>query len=371
MNELDKLIDLYTLELVNVYANIETELIYKVARLWADYEEIGGNLEYLIERLDTLNVINEDTLELIATMTGEPLFKIKTKLREIGYSTPDYETYTKAYKTGLIAIDPNTIKINPIIERHVKQLDKEIMRIQTKTKLGLYKDTHRRIKQAQLEVELGIKDSNQAIFDAVEDMAKNGITSDSYLRNGQEVHQGMEGVVRRAVRTSFIETSNDISEKVGNDLGLEHWYVTQHLGARAKGDGYVNHAQWQGKVYTDDELVSVCGEGEITGFSGINCRHRKYGVIKGVSFIPETYDMDELERIYTLEQRQRLLERNVRTTKRQLNALSVFDSEESIERSKVLRKTLKRQQKSVADHVANNSEVLRRDYSREKVMDVT
>lgn len=43
--------------------------------------------------------------------------------------------------------------------------------------------------------------------------------------------------------------------------------VSYHVGARP------THQPWQGKVWTRQELVSVCGLGEVTGLKGANCYH--------------------------------------------------------------------------------------------------
>ena len=48
---------------------------------------------------------------------------------------------------------------------------------------------------------------------------------------------------------------------------------------------------WQGRVYTKEQLVSVCGYGDVAGLKGANCRH---------DFNPFFPGLDK--RIYTDEQ---------------------------------------------------------------------
>ena len=373
MNPTDELIERLTKEIMSTYANIESELIYKVARLWADIENRGGTVEHLIEALNEMNVLNADTLKTISKITGTPLNIIPKDLKTIGYHSVDNNMFSKAFEQGVIASLPKTKLIDTVVNRHVKFINKEMKYIEEQAKSGMFKQTFKAITHAQMEVEMGVKSNNQAITDAVSKLAEQGIQGTSYIKqDGTEVHQNIEAVVRRAVRTSFINMANEISEELAEDLGTTNWYVTQHLGARTTGVGYENHAQWQGGVYTDEEMVSVCGDGHSSGrgFNGYNCRHRKMPYIPGISVTPPPkLDIAELERVYDLEQAQRRHERNIKTTKRQINALGMLTSPESIKRTQVLEKRLKKQQKTVRDHVKNNYDVLRRDYSREKVIE--
>lgn len=55
------------------------------------------------------------------------------------------------------------------------------------------------------------------------------------------------------------------------------------MGARNTGTGYLNHQSWQGKVYSSEEMRTVCGEGEMLGFADINCYHIKFPFLPGIS----------------------------------------------------------------------------------------
>lgn len=60
-------------------------------------------------------------------------------------------------------------------------------------------------------------------------------------------------------------------------LGTNYYEVDWHPGARPE------HRKWQGKVYSKEELVSVCGLGTATGLQGANCYHDYYPFVKGAS----------------------------------------------------------------------------------------
>lgn len=373
MNELDRKIDELTRITVANYRAIEEELIYKVVEMLKKGTHSDNSVQYFLQQLDRMNVLNIDTLKIIAEMSGRPLDVIKNQMLEIGRTAYklDEDMMKEAFEKGLISVVPEKIIVDEVVDQHVKYLEKNMKYIQDSTKSNLFKQSFNAINKAQLEVELGAKSPNQAITDAVVELAKKGIHSDSYLREGKEVHQSMEAVVARAVRTSFVDMVNAEAEKRAEVLGTDDWYVTQHMGARTTGTGFENHAQWQGKVYSSEEMVTVCGEGHESGrgFAGYNCRHRKTIFIKGVSTPPPPLlNMAEMERVYELEQRQRRYERYIRQSKRTINALKKLDTEESEEEIKKQNRLLRSRQKRIRDLISENEDVLRRDYTREKVV---
>ncbi len=83
-----------------------------------------------------------------------------------------------------------------------------------------------------------------------------------------------------------------MQEDNADKLGTDKFEVSWHGTARPE------HQEWQGKVYTKEQLASVCGLGSVTGLLGANCRHTYFPFIEGVS-----------ERIYTDEQLRAMNER--------------------------------------------------------------
>lgn len=83
-----------------------------------------------------------------------------------------------------------------------------------------------------------------------------------------------------------------MQEDNADKLGTDKFEVSWHGTARPE------HQEWQGKVYTKEQLASVCGLGSVTGLLGANCRHTYFPFIKGVS-----------KRIYTDEQLRAMNER--------------------------------------------------------------
>lgn len=83
--------------------------------------------------------------------------------------------------------------------------------------------------------------------------------------------------VRRAVMTGLSQITGKINEQNAKLLGTDYFEVDWHAGARPE------HRVWQGKVYSKEELETVCGLGSVTGLCGANCRHMYYAFVPGIS----------------------------------------------------------------------------------------
>lgn len=133
-----------------------------------------------------------------------------------------------------------------------------------------------------------------------------------------------------------------MEEKCGWDL----YEVDAHAGARPE------HAEWQGKVYTEQQLYDICGYGTVTGLCGANCKHSFKPYFKGSTL---TYTAKELreyrtakveyngEQIseYEASQIQRKMERQIRQNKKDIAGLQGLatktDSKEAQEELKAVR----------------------------------
>lgn len=83
--------------------------------------------------------------------------------------------------------------------------------------------------------------------------------------------------VRRAVMTGVSQLTGQISQMNAQKLGTDYFEVDYHSGARPE------HREWQGKVYTMQQLIDICGLGTATGLNGVNCYHEYYPFFPGIS----------------------------------------------------------------------------------------
>lgn len=90
-------------------------------------------------------------------------------------------------------------------------------------------------------------------------------------------HNRIDVAARRALLTGFGQVAGHVTDLNAQRLGTNYFEVSWHGGSRP------SHALWQGRVFSKEELRSVCGLGQGGGLLGWNCRHTYYPFIPGVS----------------------------------------------------------------------------------------
>ena len=124
------------------------------------------------------------------------------------------------------------------------------------------------------DVVTGGTDYNSAIRKVVTQMTNSGLRVVDYASG----HTNRADVAaRRAVLTGVNQITAQISEHNAEKLGTDQFEVSWHPCARP------DHQTWQGKVFSKEELRTVCGYGSVTGLCGANCRHTFHPFIPGVS----------------------------------------------------------------------------------------
>lgn len=146
------------------------------------------------------------------------------------------------------------------------------------------------LDDAVYDIQSGAFDYNTVLSRTIEDMTRSGIRWVDYA-SGR--HNRIAVAARRAVMTGFRQVQGKINEQTARELGTNSYEVTVHIGARP------THQEWEGKVWTMDELHSVCGLGTVTGLHGANCYHDYIAFIPGVS--ARTYTDEQLDRIHKEE----------------------------------------------------------------------
>lgn len=191
------------------------------------------------------------------------------------------------------------------------------------------------LDNAVMQIQSGAVSYNQAIKYAVKSLADSGIKTVDY--ESGHVDQ-IDVAARRAVMTGVNQLCAKYTEQSAEYLKTEYFEVSAHAGARDKPgpSPWSSHKDWQGKVYSTKSgdkypnIYEVCGLGAVDGLEGINCRHRRYPWVEGVS--ERTYTNKQLSHIddglgcefegttysaYEATQQQRKIERTIRKLKRE------------------------------------------------------
>lgn len=173
----------------------------------------------------------------------------------------------------------------------------------------------------------GAWDYNTLIRKVVGEMTASGLRTVDYASG---YSNRVEVAVRRALLTGMGQLAGRISDMNARALGTDKFEVDWHPGARPE------HSVWQGRVWTYQQLVGVCGLGTGPGLLGWNCRHSYYPFIEGISFRNysdewlEEMDKKEAEKIlyrgreynaYEATQKQRRMETAMRVQRQKAQLL--------------------------------------------------
>lgn len=188
----------------------------------------------------------------------------------------------------------------------------------------------RSLDKAMLGITTGARTYSQAIGEVIDEMTASGIRTVDYASGKSD---RIEVAARRAVMTGVAQMTKQVSDKNAEELGTDHWEVDWHMGARNTGTGYLNHQSWQGKVYSSEEMRTVCGEGEMLGFAGINCYHIKFPFLPGIS-----------KRKYTDEW---LEEQNRKENEKRVYKGREYDTYGSLQHQRKLERTIRKQKQDV------------------------
>lgn len=352
--------------ILELYSQIETELLLNVATRFDTYETIGGSLDWYLKRLQDMGAFTKANLKIIQKYSPASKKAIEKMIKQVGYQT--MLTNGEMNLETLMASVANRNIINSIVEDMLQ----DVKIINTKALESANRAYMDILTKGYIETASGIYSYEDSIKKALVEMSKQGITGATYLRKGKVAQYSLEGTVRRDILTRAHKCSVEVQMNNVKELGNNLVYVSQHLGARTHPtDKWANHAGWQGKVYMLDgssdkyeNLVEATGYGDITGLAGVNCRHHIYNYIEGVTNIPDRIDEEENERVYELSQKQRKLERDVRQAKKELAVVSTMDDPELKKQAK---NNLKARTEKLDNFVKANG--LRRDYARTRVLE--
>lgn len=348
---------------------IEWELIQNIALRLQMNDDIGGTARWQIQKLEMLGGLHEDNLKVLSKYSGKTLEEIKKMMDKAGLLAIDYPSLNEAYKRGLVDVDPRLVEFKPVLETFTEALQSENRLLLTKTITESNTQYQAIIDRVTMETSRGIKSYTQALTDSLRELADKGIYTTTYKginKHGRPYvsKYPIEASVRRSIMTGINQVSNHMNEKMVDELKPDHIGVSAHLGARDKGVGHENHESWQGQVYRNDgefELVTGYGDPDMLGLAGYNCRHIHYPFFEGLTPMPEQINTEENRERYALDQRQRLLERRIRESKKRIELMEMTGGD--VQREKNL---LKSRQKMLRDFVEENNLV--RQYERERII---
>lgn len=306
-------------EFIELYAQVERDITADVARRIAKTGYMTSTAKWQLERGRQIGLFQKDVEKVLSEATGLSKPAIRKLMSEAGYKAlaADDKVYALA---GLDKIDFTKSDTMKSILLQGTDTTYQLMKNFTKTTAKTAsKALEHSLDRAYLQTMSGAFTREQAIKNAVNDLAKQGITKIAYP-NGSSV--SVEAGVRRAVTTGINQTCAKLQIARANELGSDLVEVSSHSGARP------SHAVWQGQIYSLSgkhprygDFYEVTEYGSGGGLCGWNCYHNFFPFIEGVS--TPAFEKDQSassgksnDQVYDESQKQRYYERQVRDAKR-------------------------------------------------------
>lgn len=268
------------------YSDLEMRIMEDIVRRIKKTGEITSTADWQINRLRILGNSSEDIEKMLKETLDASypqMFELYDKVIDWEYvrSKEIYEQINAEY----IPYEDNT-ELQQIVESLTRQTRDELQNITQS--LGFYLDYggnkkvltplaevyQRYLDSASMDIVSGAFDYNSVLRRVVGQLTNSGLRKIDYASGWTN---RVDVAARRAVMTGITQLTGHISDMNAEKLGTEYFEVAWHAGARP------THAVWQGRVWSKEQLVTVCGLGTVTGLEGANCSHERYPFIPGIS----------------------------------------------------------------------------------------
>lgn len=327
------------------FSDLEIRIMEDIVRRIRKTGKITSTADWQINRLRILGYSSEDIEQMLKETLNKSypeMFELYDKVIDWEY-VRNKEVYEQV-NAEFIPYEENE-ELQQITEALIRQSGDDLQNI-TKS-LGFYLDYgtgekvltplaqvyQKYLDAACMDIVSGAFDYNTVIRRVVTQMTNSGLRQIDYASGRAN---RIDVAARRAVMTGVSQLSGKISEMNAEKLGTEHFEVEWHAGARP------THAVWQGRVYSKEELTTVCGLGTVTGLLGANCYHMYYPFVPGISVrnwtdewleeqnrkenTPKSFNGKEYT-LYEAKQRQRQMETCMRAQREKVELLKKGDAD--------------------------------------------
>jgi hypothetical protein len=321
------------------YQDLEERIMQDIVRRIVKAGEITSTADWQINRLRILGYSSEDIeQEIKKTLNASypEMFELYDKVINWEYvrNKDIYEQINAEY----IPFEENG-QLKQITEAIIDQSFDDLENVTNS--LGFYLDYGngkkvltplsqvytKYLDAACYDIVTGAFDYNSVLRRVVTQLTNSGLRQIDYSSGRAN---RVDVAARRAVMTAVSQITGKISEYNAQKLGTEYFEVEWHAGARP------THAVWQGRVWSKEQLYSVCGLGTVTGLLGVNCYHTYHLFFPGLSERNWTDDwLEEQNRkenepreflgkeytLYEAKQRQRQMETAMRAQREKVKLL--------------------------------------------------
>lgn len=303
--------------LIEIYSQLEADILQDMARRLARIGKVTDATKWQAQMLAEAGGLKKNIGRILAKYDKAIVKQIKDTVTDALETNARNDNRIFKAATGRTVSASNAQQMLSTIQKCHSDLSRLTLTTAATTETQFVQQANRVYMQTQS----GAFDYDTAMKYAADELSKRGITTVHY-ENGRPVTRSIESAVRMNILTSINQTAANQTLSNAEELGVEKFEVTAHIGARPE------HEAWQGKIYTKQQLYTVCELGSVTGLCGINCKHSFYPYFEGME---EHYTQDDLDEMasekvnfngqemtrYEGEQKLRGIERNIRHYKRE------------------------------------------------------
>lgn len=339
-----------------------------------DQDDPNSILEWRLRSLAKIGALTKDVIKLVSNTSGKSESYIYELIRNDGLEVA--QDINDELSTALKQNQPVSQEVNSIINSYAAQTFKDIdnnvnqsLLSTNYSKNGAVRAYQDIINQTVLEVQTGLKTPDRALKDNIYKWRDNGIRTALVDKAGH--NWSLEGYIRTVIRTTTARTYNDLRIQSMKDFDSVLATMSSHPASRPA------CAPIQGKIVNivpressryDPKYPSIYdhGYGKASGCFGINCGHKLYPYIKGVSHnFQKQYDPEEAIEKQKIQQKQRYYERNIRRLKYDLDLAKRQNDVDGIRK---FSQGIRGYQAKLRQIVKDN-DFLTRQYDREKIVE--
>lgn len=303
-------------ELTEIYSQLETDILQDMARRIERLGKVTDATKWQAQMLAEAGAMKKNIARILAKYDKKIVQQVTdTVMNALETSARNDNRIFKA-ATGRTVSANNAQAMLSTIQKCHSDLSRLTLTTAATSETQFVQEANR----VYMMTQSGAFDYDTAMKSAADELSERGITTVQY-ENGKPVTRSIESAVRMNILTSINQTAANQTLNNAEELGVEKFEVSAHIGARPE------HEAWQGKIYTKADLYKVCNLGSVTGLCGINCRHSFYPYFDGMDEHYSADDLDEMasEKVeyngkkmtrYEGEQKLRSIERNIRRYKR-------------------------------------------------------
>lgn len=327
--------------LLELYRQLEDFILKDITRRLLSAGEMTATADRLIWKLQQMGESQAAIEKKLQTLTGLTRKELRSILQDAVLTSWEDDRATLG-QLGIELSNPleNAAVIRVMDAEYKKSLG-ELTNLTRTTMKQSQIDLINMLDEADLRVAAGVQSYSAAVCDILDRYAGKGIEV-SYPTG---VKRTLESAVRMAIVTSMNQTAAQVTNQYIVEAGAEYVLVSAHIGARVaqkRQPPLASHAEWQGKVYrirgsepeypnllksTGYDIDPETGQGTVKnplGLHGYNCRHshKPWDPRLRNPYTDENgnlnIDTEENRQLYELQQKQRYMERNIRSWKGKL-----------------------------------------------------